>query len=46
MRWGSRTEPALRWLAALLLVLAALVGCETMGGREALRVNVAGVDPL
>jgi len=46
MRWGSRTEPALRWLAALLLVLAALVGCETMGGREALRVNVVGVEPL
>jgi LEA14-like dessication related protein len=34
----------LAWLATIALMLA-LAGCETMGGRDALRVSVVGVEP-
>ncbi len=38
----------MRWLAALLAacLLPWLAGCATLGGTDALRVNVVGVEPL
>lgn len=45
MKRMSMTRVLLGWLAGCLLLLA-LPGCATLGGRDALRVSVVGVEPL
>ena len=48
MRLAPTTRPRLllAWLAAIIVMVLALAGCGTVTRPDALRVTVAGVDPL